>query len=365
MAQIRGTDRKPIDFVVQTTDPQREYQSAIGRVTIGPYQPGDEASIVACFNTVFRQNRTLEQWNWEFRDNPNGIHSYVGKLDDGRVVSQFCGLPVKTKVGSETLIFAQIVDLMVHPDCREGLKKRGLFARTLLAHAYDLGRYDREIVQFGLPNPIAYRIGVQTCYFVPLTKIYTHSKRVTPDAALDPLPSSTSGLRQEFRVGFSQRFGAEHDALWEKVKARHGVICHRDQIYMNWRYHDNPSWTYDVIEVRTPAGELCGLAVTRARWLDDPELIVADWLVDTSALGAEAALIEACEHRARATGHEKVRCLLNHMAPESRTFEDAGYDLETTKEFFRLVGHSYAPGAVTEDELNRYWYYTMGDFDVV
>ncbi|MEE9394641.1 MAG: GNAT family N-acetyltransferase [Planctomycetota bacterium] len=365
MSGIRGFDRQAIDYVVQTTEPVLDYESSLGPVKIAPYAPGDEVSLLECFREVFKVERSIESWNWEYRDNPHGIHAWLGKLADGTVVSQFCALPVNVKVGDEDLVFGQVVDSMVLPKCREGLKKRGLFALTLLAHAFSLGHHDREIVQFGLPNPIAYRIGVQTCYYVPMTKVYTHSKRVEPDTSLSPLPERLIAVRNEFRPTFFERFGDEHDALWEKVKKRHGVIAHRDQTYMNWRYGTNPNWDYRQIEMRTPAGELCGVAVTRDRWLGDPDLIIADWMVDSDVAGADAALILACEHVTKQTGHEKTRILLNHMVPESRIFEDKGYDLENTKEHFRMVTHSYDPKFVTEDQLNRYWYYTLGDFDVV
>ena len=58
-----------------------------------------------------------------------------------------------------------------------------------------------------------------------------------------------------------------------------------------------------------------------------------------------------------------VRCLLNPNCPESRFFEDMGYDLTTTH--YHLVSRTYAPDIVTPEWLNRYWYYTLGDFDVV
>lgn len=364
MADLRGTNRNPLDFIVQTEDPVYEVETAMGAVTIQPYAPGDEASILECWNKVFHwDHRELHQWNWAFRDHPNGIHAWLGKLADGTVVSQFCGLPVKTKVGDRTHTFAQIVDSMVHPDCRSGLKKRGVFGRTLLAYAYHYGGPEGELVQFGLPNPPAYRLGVQTLYYVPLMKTYTHAKDLEPDGELPVLPESIRAMRQNFVAAKIEDFGPEHDALWEKVKARHEVICFRDAGYLRWRYLQNPNWNYEAYELRSPEGELLGLAVTRRDWLGKPQLAVAEWLVDTAAPGAEAGLLKLCEHVARRAGQESLHCYLNPVAPESRVFEDAGYSLRPTD--FRLVGHSYHPETVTESFLNRHWYYSLGDFDVV
>jgi hypothetical protein len=75
------------------------FPSPKGDVEIGPYRPGDEHAILALFKLVFNVDRSMAVWNWQFRDCPQGIHAFVGRLADGTIVSQFTGLPVKTKVG--------------------------------------------------------------------------------------------------------------------------------------------------------------------------------------------------------------------------------------------------------------------------
>lgn len=354
--------RKPIDYVVRTSAPRTELETRLGTVTIGPYREGDERGIVELFNLVFPVERTLDQWYWQFRDRPHGHHTYVGRLADGTVVSQFTSMPQLTRVGDERVFFAQVVDSLVHPEARGGLKRRGLFGLTLLAHSYEYGFKDRECVQMGLPNPWAYRLGKQTLYYVPLTKTYTHTKSVEPDEGLPRLEDDVRGLGNVYAAKEVDGIPDDLDAIREAMEARHRITAIRDRAFLQWRYLDNPHHDYRYVELRDPAGEIAGFAVVREEWLDEPCLAIAEWMTSDYE-GAGDALIRAVEHVARQAGMTRVKCLLNQMAPESRTFEDRNYWLERTD--FRLVAHSYDPAFLTEDDINRHWFYTLGDFDVI
>ena len=40
--------------------------------TLERFRPGDEKDVMALFATVFGYPRSVEHWNWQFRDNPYG-----------------------------------------------------------------------------------------------------------------------------------------------------------------------------------------------------------------------------------------------------------------------------------------------------
>jgi hypothetical protein len=58
--------------------------------TVRPWRPGDEAGILALFNSVFGegdpnfQPRTPEQWRWLYRDNPAGSQIVVASIARNR-----------------------------------------------------------------------------------------------------------------------------------------------------------------------------------------------------------------------------------------------------------------------------------------
>ncbi len=364
MTDSKRQRRSAVEFIVKTEKPLAELETPLGTVKIGPYVEGDEHSILDLFRTVFKVERSLDQWNWEFRDNPNGMHIYVGKLADGTVVSQYTGLLTKGKIFDRDVLFSQIVDSMVHPKCRAGLKKKGLFALTLLNHSYKHGHLDDECIQMGLPNPLAYRLGSQTCYYVPMTKAYVHNKVVKPEDASEEIATQVKGLGVRYNVAMTDAFSGDHDDLWGRVKDKHRIITWRNRDFWTWRYRENPYWDYLTFELRDPSDNvLVASAVCRVGWLDQPHFVIADWLVDSDRVGAPEAMIKVCEEAARRSGMTSVKCFLNHNVPESRVFEDVGYDLEKTQ--FRLVSHTYAPEFVTERDLMNEWYYTLGDFDII
>ncbi len=364
MSDAKGNKRTALEFIVKTPKPPHQLETRMGLVTIGPYEEGDEHGILELFKTVFKVDRTLDQWNWEFRDNPNGMHIFLGKLEDGTVVSQYTGLLTQAKVFDRDVLFSQIVDSMVHPQCRGGLKKKGLFALTLLNHSYRHGHLEDECVQMGLPNPLAYRLGSQTCYYVPMTKAYVHYKPVNPEDAQPEVQDEVKALGVRFKVAMTEQFSEDHDDLWARVKDKHRIITWRNRDFWTWRYTKNPHFDYVTLELRDPEdGSLVASAVCRVGWLDQPDFVIADWLVDLDRVGAAEAMIKVCEEAARRSGMTSVKCFLNHNVPESRVFEDLGYDLLKTQ--FRLVSHTYAPEFVTERDLMNEWYYTLGDFDIV
>ncbi len=363
MGLYRGSNRSSVDFIVRPPDPPKyDLETPLGTVKIGPFREGDEEGILQLFRDLFCARRNMDQWNWQYRDHPLGMHVFVGRLASGQVVSHFAGIPARTRVFDGTYVFSQVVDSMVDPRCRSGLKKHGLFKLTLLAHAYHYGRPDRELVQMGLPNPLAYRLGAQTCYYVPLTKCYAHEKRIDPDRTGCGIESEIKVLGETFEVAVLDHFPDDVGELWEKLKKRHGIISFRDPATLEWRYTKNPNWNYRIVAIRSSDGVLRGVAVTRSHWLVQRDLIIGDWLPDLDMEAASPALIKVCERLAAEDGMKRVLCILNHNAPESRVFEDTGYDLWKTP--FRLVAHSYDPSFLTEDDILRHWYYTAGDFDV-
>lgn len=339
------------------------FETPRGNVHIGPYQPGDEKGILELFKQVFGVDRSMDIWNWEYRDCPHGLHSYIGRHEDGQIVSQFCSIPSRVKIGSGEYTFGQMVDSMVHPDFRGSLKKKGLFATNVQCYVDRYGHTDEEVIMMGLPNPQAFRVGRKLCGYVPMTKIYVHTKSIEPDTTLAMPDEDVSFRMNKFRVQVVQRFSDDVADLWDRVSPQHEVATIRSAEHLNWRFPDSPQWDYVLVEARSDDGVLQGYCVLRQKWLDQPDLVIADWFVDNEFPGAPNALLATAEHLARKAGMHQIKCLLNPMCEESRFFEDSGYDLAPTT--FRMVSRTYDPTIVTVPWLNRHWYYTLGDFDVV
>lgn len=341
------------------------FPSRRGPVTIAPYAPGDERGILELFRTVFKRERSLAEWRWLFADNPDGFHCHLGKNEDGEIVSQFASIPVPVRIGGGDFLFGQIVDSMVHPLYRGSLKRKGLFSSTVDAFVDRYGHADEEIVMMGLPNPPAFRIGRRLCGYVPMGKVYFLTKEVEPDPGPPEVPDSAGHGVAEFSIRVVSEFSADVDELEERVLGPRRVYCRRTKRRLDWRYAACPDDSrYHVLESRTrPGGVLAGVAVGVTGYLDRPDGVIADWLVDPGVPGARQALLGVVENLFRRVSMTRVQILLNHVDPASRFFEDMGYALAPTH--YTMVSRTYAPDVVSPDSLARDWYYTLGDFDVV
>ncbi len=332
-------------------------------VSIGPYEPGDEKEILRLFRKVFNEDRSPDVWNWEFRDCPEGIHSFVGKTPSGRIVSQFCGIPVRMKVGDRSLVFSQIVDSMVDPEFRSGLKKPGLFATTVYRFVDHFGHADREAVMYGLPNPQAFRIGQRLLGYSHIRDIRVAVRAVTPDIARPMPPEEIVVAGGPIFVRVVSDFPADVDGLWERLAPRYDVICRRDRRFLSWRYTACPRWRYVPLEARDRSGRLVGYSVLRTSWLGQPDLMVADWFVDSGAPAAGVALLRTIEALASKAGMESVKILVPEPSASWDFLMGEGYAAALTP--FVLVARTYDRDGLPLSRLASGWYYTMGDFDVV
>ncbi|MEE9392354.1 MAG: GNAT family N-acetyltransferase [Planctomycetota bacterium] len=341
------------------------YQSPLGPIEIGPMEPDrDRSSILELFAATFDREKSAAEWDWQFVKNPVGSFYEVGRNEAGRVVSQFAVVPTRVQIADRDFVFGQVVDSMVHPDYRVGLKHRGLFATTTDGLVDRCGHRDGLLIMVGLPNPPAFRIGRRMNQYHPMGKVYFHSKTIIAKPQVPTIPESLKVRGESFRIEAVSRFSPDLDGLWQRLRKGHRTIAHRDAQLMNWRYAEAVGSDYHILEVRDAHdGLLLGFAVGVIGYLNRPDGIIADWFVDPARPFAAEALLKVIEETMANTSMTRVQCFLNFAAEESRFFEDRGYELAPTH--YRMVSRSYDSDIVTPNALGREWYYTLGDFDVV
>jgi len=325
-------------------------------ITIGPYQPGDEHAILRCFKTVFGVDRSLDHWKWKFGNCPYGIHCYLGKTDTGQVVSQFTGVPTPYKVGADTFTFCQMIDSMVDPAFRKGLKKPGLFAATVYDYVDRYGHEHEEAIMYGLPNPQAFRIGKRLLGYSFIHDIVTLYKSAE---ALRTDPLEAVGTITVERV---DRFGADADTLWAAFEPSVDVSLVKRADYLDWRYADCPDVDYAMVVARSGDGRARGLAVARSEYIGTGDAVLCDWVVPVDDVDAARALLAAIEAEARRIDATGLEVLFPRYAPQFALLESWGYTPKETR--FIQVARSYTP-KVPLDLLEAKWFYTLGDYDLV
>lgn len=329
---------------------------ASGQTVIRPYRPGDEEEILRSFNDVFKIDRPMSTWQWQFAQNPEGIYCYVAD-SDGRIVSQYAGIPRRTRYGADEGCFLEIVDSFTHPDYRRGLKKRGLFARAWEAFVERFGHPDRNALFYGLPNETAFRLGRRILTYEPVCELPILGKDLGSAG-----PAFHEELGDGARAATVGRFTDEVNALWEHASRWHDVINVRDSRYLNWRYSARHDVPYELVEFREASGHLFAVAALRHGWLSEAQSALCELLVDREHPLIPAAMRHV-ELRARRSGARILRAAARPGSHEGSGLLALGYTADELR--FRFVAHTYDLEKLPLERIRDGMYLTLGDFDLV
>src|SRR5690606_23620036 len=213
-------------------------------VVIRPYAPGDEVRILPTFNLVFREvcgptyvDRELSFWHWEFSDRGLGRRISLAFAPDGTVVAQYAGVPLAMRTAFGPATFVHIVDSMVHPQWRAGLKRPGLFVETALPWFRACDEDYHDAVLFGYPVPTAERIGQRYLGYARL-RVVDYLCRAVNEGSIDLPPG--------IAVEQVTKLGPEFDACAARFHADKACTTERDARYLSWRYLEVPGRPYEV-----------------------------------------------------------------------------------------------------------------------
>jgi len=332
-----------------------------GEYEVRLYRPGDEHEILATFNRVFArvdatfQPRTLDFWRWRFLENPSGSQMVLAFTPEGRVAGQLAVIVNRVRLEGRPSNFAQGVDQMSDASLRTGLQRGslvGVLGNTIVNLFAGPGP-EQHSLGWGAPVPAAWRAGKS---FARYEVVRTQQKLVA--AADDVRSGAASGVELEEVTSFP----VEVAALSERAARVHGAIAVRDQPQLDWRWVRHPGKRCRIALARR-AGALVGYAVAARGDFDGQrdEWLLVDWLVDVDDDGAGHAL------RAWFAGlASHVPGRLVALFPDSKRewldFQRAGFRVAPTRYF--LIARQYLRGHGAH-WMNRHWYYTLGDTDLV
>lgn len=338
---------------------------SLPELMIRPYRPGDEERILETFNLVFREvcgpgytDRTLEQWRWQYLQNPWGHRMSLAVAPDGTVVSQYAGVPILADTPHGPQTFVHCVDSMTHPAWRAGLKRPGIFVITGLpfsAHSRRIG----DAVLYGFPVDAAFRIGSRYLEYHFL-RVIDFLIRDVAGSVLDPAP----GLRLE-RV---TRIPPDVGSLYDVVRAEKRILLRRDYRYLSWRYVQNPAHAdYEMWTARDQrSGRLRGFLVLKPGSGLAPEAAtIADWMAGEADAAAIQTLLHAATRRAAEERRQRLMVVCPEWSAEWRAFEAAGFVKTPSANWLeRRLVYLLTGSPLTESALAQDWWYMLGDSDL-
>jgi hypothetical protein len=324
---------------------------------IRPFRDGDEESLIRTFNLVFTEEHpelppmTMERWDWEFRRNPAGQRIWVAAVGD-EIVAQYAGLPARVWIAGRESVFTQIVDSMVHPDHRRGLKRPGLFVKVGQLFLDSVGGPAKDLVCWGMPVEPAWRIG-QAFLKYELVRTQTLLGR-EPGPGPTDLPEGVEVL---------ERFDHQARWLWDRCCGDWGASTIRDDTYLNWRFVERPDKTYRILGVRDDEGVLRGYAIYHfGNWIMPDMALLVDWLVPPGEPAVGEALQRAFLACARSDGAKIAGTIIPDWSPWFDIFQQWGF-LVWPSDLLH-VGRNYLR-KFDMLWLRDHWWYQLGDTDLV
>lgn len=198
------------------------------------YQPGDEQAILDLFELSFKKKLSMDYWQWRFAKNPCGHVMIQLMWENDLLVGHYAVSPVILNVQGQRMLSALSMTTMTHPD-HAG---KGIF--TALAESL----YQRAAKEYGLqlvwgfPNTNSHYGFVKNLQWTDLEQI--------PSFSLDLHRFPFSG-----ETGFNtiKAFSAEHATAASSLLKKSDWAVERSAEYLNWRYVQNPSNNYSIVEM--------------------------------------------------------------------------------------------------------------------
>ena len=321
----------------------------IGDVHVHRYMDGDENRIVPFLErhmgwpSVASSVPHLDHWRWKFLGNPLGFHLVCVAERNGEIISHSASLPARIKIGQETVIASQGVDLVTDP----AFRGHGLIGQTMKCR--NRIKDDHSVaLDFGFPNHAAYQLSLMKQGFQDLnitmlqhrfivdtelffSKVRFGSIKRLGYGSMEAVRRSLSrsiDLGEGVMVEEATKIGADFDSLYERASRDFDMMLVRDSGHLAWRYGDPRAGRFIIRTIRCD-GQLAGYMVYKEEERDGTRFLnIVDYLVDPDLPHLHSGLINDSISLAKGLRVETILCCLPKGHPYSKSLSEAGFRSE-------------------------------------
>lgn len=276
-------------------------------------RPEDKAAVISLLRAShegWHGEQNANFWRWKFERNPHGQARIYVSDDGARIAGCYVLNPVLLRVGEATIRSAQAVDAAVSPDYRG----RGVFTDLVQTAVKDAAEAGIRLI-FTFPNQGSFggqlRVGFKPHMVLP--------KAHRP--LLWPLKRRrVAGLTLGEVNSFDSRFDVFNRGSDQEVSVQ------RDPEYLQWRYCQHPTQTYETLTCERD-GEIygyCVLTLNVTRKLVSPGYVV-DLQVLPEAESAAAFLVYHALRRLRSLGARVAVTWERPRGPEQEALRSRGF----------------------------------------
>lgn len=255
----------------------------------------DSDEFLALHRRVFGSDGDEDWYRWKYA---GGHGLATGMWHEGRLLAHCGGLPRNLWRDGRPVRGMQIGDVMVAPECRGILTRRGPFFRV--SHGFysaHVGKSAGVDIAFGFPSERHLRLAVLLELLWDGGPI--HALSWLPHAGAKGLPSWSWHWRELDAA--DRRFDAQVNAAWERMRiAAAGLtLGERRADYVRWRYCERPNRRCRFFVLRRPwSDKPTGIAVLD---LEQPDAQWLDWIGEPGriATASRGCVAEAARRGAR------------------------------------------------------------------
>ncbi|MEZ2441266.1 GNAT family N-acetyltransferase [Chitinophaga sp. RCC_12] len=309
---------------------------------IRDYTGGDENEIIKLFELVFGKPMPIAYWRWRFKDNPCNKYAIKLMWNEQKLIGHYAVSPVLLDVAGKQQLTGLSMTTMTHPEYT-GL---GIFQQLSEALYKDMMQIHGMTAVWGFPNNNSHRGFIKNLDWKDITTI----PMMSCDVAVITAKKSAS-------LSIVTKFTTQHEDLHTGIFNNYRVKVKRSTEYLNWRYINNPSNKYVILE-NTSGDE--GFVVLKEFQLSGKkkELDIVEWCfadnerITKVVLQHLAALFPAEEY-------EKFNIWIPLKDGRHLSFEKLGFSNGLPVTYFGI--RSFASQTV---ESADNWWFQLGDSDV-
>jgi hypothetical protein len=267
------------------------------QMTVRDLGTSDMDAVLRLHQQVFSSAVNVDWYAWKYQA---GLGEAVGVFHDGALIAHCAGLPRSFCRNGEKLACMQIGDVMVAPQWRGILTRRGPFFHvSQQLYQSRLGKEHRFALGYGFPSARHLTLANKTGLLWDAGTVHELKWRLS---AQGPQPGSWL-WRTDFMVPQDPSFDAIISNAWKKMQRSAGsrMLGERDVSYVRWRFEDRPDqnavfWLFSRPWRAAPLGMAVMSPVTPGQavhWLD--------WIGPIDQMGLASILCQAEAGRQGAT----------------------------------------------------------------
>ena len=349
------------------------------------YEAGDETRYLAFMQRMLKKEMNRRIWEWEYECNPAGSPIIWLAESGERIVGHYALLPIRMKLGDETIKGTIAIEAMTDPD----FQRQGIFT-TLGRHLLGTATDEGIPITIGFPNQAALpghrKLQWLEVFSIPMLARFLNVRPLARRKA-GPLGDvlglvANAGLAMLRLLARSPRpmeglavrpvtaFDDRTDVLWSGVRDSIQIAIIRDYKYLRWRYGGESGKSYQIF-IAEHGEELVGYIVVREMELMGMQVgCIVDLLArpeDSQAISRH--LIDAGARWLAGRGVDAVLCImLPHTSYHGALRASGFWPIPAWLSgkawpFIVHVNQNRVDVPMLEDPRN--WYLTWGDTDVV